>query len=120
MCMQIPRRVGAGQARLRGSPTNTRDFISRPSGLPRYSLRQMIRRDYLIVGAGIGGVSACEGIREHDRKGSIMLVGAEVALPYHRPRLFPSILGRSAPAPEKALIHEAAWFTKNHVDLRLD
>lgn len=80
----------------------------------------MIRRDYLIVGAGIGGVSVCEGIREHDRKGSIMLVGAEVALPYHRPRLFPSILGRSAPATDKAVIHDPAWFTKNHVDLRLD
>ena len=80
----------------------------------------MIRRDYLIVGAGVGGASVCEGIREHDPKGSIMLVGAEVALPYHRPRLFPSILGKSAPAPDKALMHDAAWFAKHHIDLRLD
>ena len=40
-------------------------------------LRQMIRRDYLIVGAGIGGVSVCEGIREHDKKGTILLAGHE-------------------------------------------
>ena len=80
----------------------------------------MIRRDYLIVGAGVGGTSVCEGIREHDRKGSILLVGAEVALPYHRPRLFPSILGKSSPAPEKTLVHDEAWFTKHNIDLRLD
>ena len=52
----------------------------------------MIRRDYLIVGAGAGGVSACEGIREHDKKGTIMLVGNETAIPYQRPLLFSSLL----------------------------
>ena len=54
----------------------------------------MIRRDYLIVGAGVGGVSACEGIREHDKKGTIMLVGNETTPPYHRPLLLKSYLGK--------------------------
>lgn len=80
----------------------------------------MIRRDYLIVGAGVGGASACEGIREHDSKGSIMLVGAESALPYHRPQIFPAILGKGAPSPGSLFIHDAEWYEKKRVDLRLD
>jgi 3-phenylpropionate/trans-cinnamate dioxygenase ferredoxin reductase subunit len=79
----------------------------------------MIRRDYLIVGAGIGGVSACEGIREHDPKGSILMVGAEHELPYHRPQLFPQILAKGKITPDKLHPHDAEWFKKKHVDLRL-
>jgi len=81
----------------------------------------MIRRDYLIVGAGAGGISACEGIREHDKKGTIMLVGNEVAVPYQRPLLFGSLLRKSGNHTlEKICVHDAAWFQKQHVDLRLD
>src|SRR6201999_1381145 len=82
----------------------------------------MIRRDYLIVGAGAGGISACEGIREHDKKGTIMLVGNEIALPYQRPQLFGSLLRKSSSnhTLEKICVHDAAWFQKQHIDLRLD
>jgi 3-phenylpropionate/trans-cinnamate dioxygenase ferredoxin reductase component len=81
----------------------------------------MIRRDYLIVGAGVAGAHACEGIREHDAKGSIMMVGNEPYPPYHRPLLFKNCLNGKSPAPpEKLQVHDAAWFEKNHVDLRLD
>jgi len=79
----------------------------------------MIRRDYLIVGAGVGGVSACEGIREHDAKGSILLAGAEHELPYHRPQLFPQILGKGKVNSDKLHVHDADWFKRKHVDLRL-
>src|SRR6266513_626690 len=44
----------------------------------------MIRRDYIVVGAGIGGASACEGIRKYDKRGSVTLVGAEAFPPYKR------------------------------------
>jgi len=44
----------------------------------------MIRRDYLIIGGGIAGASACEGIRKYDKRGSVTLVGAEVFPPYKR------------------------------------
>lgn len=81
----------------------------------------MIRRDYLIVGAGAGGISACEGIREYDKKGTIMLVGNEIAMPYQRPLLFGSLLRKNGnQAVEKLCVHDAAWFQKHHVDLRLD
>src|SRR4030095_16319104 len=79
----------------------------------------MIRRDYLIVGAGIGGVSACEGIREHDPKGSILMVGAEHELPYHHPQLFPQILSKGKVSADKLHPHDSEWFKKKHVDLRL-
>ena len=80
----------------------------------------MIRRDYLIVGAGIGGVSVCEGIREHDKKGTILLAGHETAPPYHRPQLFKSQLGKRIGSAEQVLVHDAAWFEKNHLELRTD
>jgi NADPH-dependent 2,4-dienoyl-CoA reductase/sulfur reductase-like enzyme len=81
----------------------------------------MIRRDYLIVGAGAAGISACEGIREHDKKGTIMLVGNESALPYQRPQLFGSLLRKSGHnSVEKLCVHDATWFQKHHIDLRLD
>ena len=43
--------------------------------------------DYLIVGAGLAGASAVEGIRERDPKRSITVIGAEKHLPYDRPPL---------------------------------
>jgi len=45
------------------------------------------RYTYCIVGGGLAGASAAEGIRESDTRGSILLVGAEEHLPYHRPPL---------------------------------
>ena len=80
----------------------------------------MIRRDYLIVGSGIGGVNVCEGIREHDKKGTILLAGNETAPPYHRPQLFKTFLGKRAGAPEQVQVHDPAWFEKNHIELRTD
>src|SRR2546429_6661232 len=44
--------------------------------LYRQHFRKMIQRDYLIVGAGIGGASACEGIRKYDKRGAVTLIGA--------------------------------------------
>lgn len=42
---------------------------------------------YLIVGAGLTADSACKAIREHDRDGSIVVVGEEAHPPYLRPPL---------------------------------
>src|SRR3954471_7062842 len=80
----------------------------------------MIRRDYLIVGAGVAGASVCEGIREHDPKGTIMLVGNESYAPYHRPQMLHQCLNGKAPVPEKLLQHDLPWFEKNKIDLRLE
>lgn len=66
-------------------------------------------------------MGACEGIREHDKKGSIMLVGNEALLPYHRPLLLKSHLSKSAPPPpDKLVARDAAWFAKQKIDVRRD
>jgi len=42
---------------------------------------------YVIVGAGLAGGAAVDGIREVDAEGSILLIGQESYLPYNRPPL---------------------------------
>jgi NADPH-dependent 2,4-dienoyl-CoA reductase/sulfur reductase-like enzyme len=42
---------------------------------------------YIIVGGGLAGASAIEGIRERDKNGAILLISAEKHLPYDRPPL---------------------------------
>ena len=81
----------------------------------------MIQRDYLIVGAGIGGATVCESLREYDPKGSVTLVGYESALPYHRSRLFSTLLAESDPkALKKLYCHPPEWYVKNQIELRLE
>ena len=80
----------------------------------------MIRRDYLIVGAGVAGVAACEAIRSLDKKGSIMLVGADPHAAVNRPELLGGILGPKSSSIEKLLTHDEAWFSRNKIDMRLD
>ncbi|MGB8355061.1 MAG: FAD/NAD(P)-binding oxidoreductase [Chthoniobacteraceae bacterium] len=80
----------------------------------------MIYRDYLIVGAGLSGASACEGIREHDRKGSVTLVGAESYLPYNRPPLSKDFLKSPKASIDKLTHLDAAWYDKHHIELRFD
>ena len=81
----------------------------------------MIQRDYLIVGAGIGGATACESLREHDPKGSVTLVGYESAYPYHRSRLFSALLtGSDSKALKKIYCYPPEWYAKNNIELRLE
>src|SRR5438270_13218315 len=78
----------------------------------------MIQRDYLIIGSGIGGASACEGIRHHDKRGSVTLVGAEIFHPYKRWMLSKSFL-REKTAPLKELIHlDARWYGSHKIETR--
>lgn len=47
----------------------------------------MQRHDYLIIGGGMVAANAVNGIREHDRHGSIAILGAEPDGPVTRPAL---------------------------------
>lgn len=88
----------------------------------------MIQRDYLIIGAGIGGAGVCEALREYDAKGSVTLVGNESTLPYHRPRLLTSLLAAqpaaqpaaNAAALESILHLTPEWYAEHHIELRLE
>jgi len=79
----------------------------------------MINRDYLIIGAGLAGVCACEGIREHDKKGSILLVGRELYPPYHRPQLSKKFLKTASMSVEDLMHTTGQWFARHHVEMRL-
>jgi NADPH-dependent 2,4-dienoyl-CoA reductase/sulfur reductase-like enzyme len=47
----------------------------------------MTRYTYVVVGGGMTGAAACEGIRELDASGPILLVSSETHNPYNRPPL---------------------------------
>src|ERR1700757_2718505 len=78
----------------------------------------MIRRDYLIVGASIGGASACEGIRKYDKRGSVTLVGAELFPPYKRWILSKSFLREKEPNLKKLQEPDERWFQKYKIETR--
>jgi NADPH-dependent 2,4-dienoyl-CoA reductase/sulfur reductase-like enzyme len=73
---------------------------------------------YVIVGAGMAGASAVEGIRDVDRQGSILLAGAERDEPYDRPPLSKQLWTGGKTVAEVAL-HGDAFYKANAVDLRL-
>src|SRR5437763_16170331 len=80
----------------------------------------MIQRDYIIIGSGIGGGSACESIRKFDKKGSVTLIGAETYAPYKRWMLSKSFL-RDKIAPLKKLPHlEPHWYDSHKIETRFD
>ena len=79
----------------------------------------MINRDYLIIGAGLAGVCACEGIREHDKKGSILLAGRELFPPSHRPPLSKKFLKNAHMTAEDLAHTSPQWFSRNHIEMRL-
>src|SRR5881398_1818663 len=78
----------------------------------------MIQRDYLIIGGGIGGASACEGVRRHDKRGSVTLVGAEAFPPYKRWILSKDFLREKDPQPRKLLEPNEAWYEKHNIETR--
>src|SRR5262249_48292391 len=78
----------------------------------------MIRRDYLIVGAGIGGASACEGVRKYDKRGSVTLVGAEAVPPYKRWILSKGFLREKEANLKKLQDVDERWFHALKVEAR--
>src|SRR5881409_4491219 len=78
----------------------------------------MIRRDYLIIGAGIAGASACEGIRKYDKRGSVTLVGAEVLPPYKRWILSKSFLRDKDPQLKKLQEPDERWYHAHKIETR--
>ncbi len=74
---------------------------------------------YVIVGGGLAGASAVEGIREHDRTGTIALFGKENRLPYDRPPLSKGLwLGKAK--LEDLPVHDESFYKSHDVRLYLD
>ncbi|OGS98839.1 MAG: hypothetical protein A3F73_02010 [Gallionellales bacterium RIFCSPLOWO2_12_FULL_59_22] len=75
--------------------------------------------DYAIVGGGLAGASAVQGIRELDTAGEILLVGEEKHLPYDRPPLSKKLwFGKQK--VEDIFLHDRAFYDKHAVTLALD
>src|SRR5437870_10505604 len=78
----------------------------------------MIQRDYLVIGSGIGGASACEGVRKHDKRGTITIVGAEIMPPYNRWLLSKDSLREKTPPFQKLAHCGQPWFVSHKVEAR--
>jgi 3-phenylpropionate/trans-cinnamate dioxygenase ferredoxin reductase subunit len=70
--------------------------------------------EYSIVGGGLAGASAVEGIRELDKAGSILLVGSEKHLPYDRPPLTKKLwFGKKT--IEQIFLHDETYYEREGV-----
>ena len=78
----------------------------------------MIQRDYLIIGGGIGGASACESIRKYDKRGSVTLVGAEVLVPYKRWMLSKAFLRDKTAQLKKLPQFDQSWYDSHKIEAR--
>src|SRR4051812_10972435 len=78
----------------------------------------MIQRDYVIIGSGIGGATACEGVRKYDKRGSVTLIGAEVSPPYNRWMLSKEFLQEKIAATKKLPLGDPQWYATHKVEAR--
>ncbi|MDP3025783.1 MAG: FAD-dependent oxidoreductase [candidate division Zixibacteria bacterium] len=73
---------------------------------------------YIIVGAGLAGGCAADAIREHDKKGSVLLVGDEKHLPYDRPHLSKKLwFGKKK--VEEIFLHDQNYYDENGIHIKL-
>jgi 3-phenylpropionate/trans-cinnamate dioxygenase ferredoxin reductase subunit len=69
---------------------------------------------YVIVGSGLAGVSAIEGIREKDKDRPILLIGADPNFPYDRPPLSKKLwFGKKK--VEDIFLHDHSYYNQNLV-----
>src|SRR5204863_9837554 len=95
-------------------------LASRQTNYLSCDFSEMIKRDYLVIGSGIGGTSACEGIRRYDKRGSITLVGAEVFPSYKRWILSKSLLREKVATIKKLTIVDPGWYKSHKIETRFD
>lgn len=72
---------------------------------------------YLIVGAGIAGLSAAKSIRKNDSEGSITMISKEKKKPYYRTKLTEAIA--SGESEEELLVEKEAFYEKKNIELLL-
>jgi NAD(P)H-nitrite reductase large subunit len=70
---------------------------------------------YVIVGAGLAGGSAAQAIREIDSEQSLLLIGAEKHLPYHRPPLSKGLWTQTKTIPS-IFLEDDRYYENNRID----
>lgn len=73
---------------------------------------------FVIVGAGLAGTKAAEGLRTEGFDGRIVLVGAEFERPYNRPPLSKDYL-QGASEKKHIYVHSDSWYAAHDVELLL-
>lgn len=72
---------------------------------------------FVVIGAGIAGVSAAEAIREHAPDASVMLVSKEEEIPYLRLNLTRLLAGEFAEG--NLPLHSKGWYLDRNIKLRM-
>ena len=75
-------------------------------------------QSHVIVGAGQAGGRAAEAMRAHGFAGRIVVIGAELHLPYERPPLSKQVL-LGEYEPDKTHLHPATYYAEHEIELRL-
>jgi 3-phenylpropionate/trans-cinnamate dioxygenase ferredoxin reductase component len=75
-------------------------------------------REVVIIGAGLAGATAAQGLRGHGFAGRLVLVGDEPERPYERPPLSKEYL-LGTMAREKTYVHPQDWYAEHDVELLL-
>ncbi|MFP5347647.1 MAG: NAD(P)/FAD-dependent oxidoreductase [Actinomycetes bacterium] len=77
------------------------------------------RRDaVVVVGAGLAGAKAVEGLRDQGFDGPVTLVGSERHLPYERPPLTKDHLFGTV-SDDVLFVHDEPWYAERDVDVLL-
>jgi 3-phenylpropionate/trans-cinnamate dioxygenase ferredoxin reductase component len=74
--------------------------------------------EYIVIGAGLAGASAIEGIRSVDPKGSVSMIGAENVIPYDRPPLSKKLWSGKKKL-EDIYLHKESFYQESGVTLLL-
>jgi len=70
--------------------------------------------EYIIVGGGLAGASAVDGVRDLDKSGDILMIGAEKHLPYDRPHLSKKLwFGKKT--VEQIFLHDQDYYDRTGV-----
>ncbi len=73
---------------------------------------------FVILGASLAGAKAAETLRTEGFEGRVVLLGEEQVRPYERPPLSKDYL-RGEVGWDAAFVHDASFYEKNDIDLRL-
>ena len=76
-----------------------------------------MKKRYVIIGAGIAGITTAETIRSLDQDGEIIIFSKEKELPYSRPMLSKSPL--LSLGLKSFALHDEEWYKEQNIDLRL-
>jgi NTE family protein len=85
-----------------------------PANVEQFSASRTV--DFLLVGGGLASATAAETLRIEGAEGSIVIVGAEDCLPYHRPPL-PGRLMKAETMPEPPPVLKADDYRVRNIEL---